>query len=439
MSLRSKLLLSLLPLYAVLVALAAQVRLSSPALFVACELTIAASAVLTWRLYRGLLRPVRLIEAGTAALAAQDFNLKFRPVGQPELDRLIGVYNQMLDALRQERVSQHEQAVLLERLIDASPAGVLILSFDDEITSANAAAARALGEPAAALAGRPVASLPAPWGPVLPGLAGGQAQAVRLPGGQLYRAAAAHFLDRGFQRRFVVLEELTEEMRQQEKQTYEQLIRLMSHEVNNSIGAVNSLLGSFQYYASQLAPDDRADYQQGLAVSMARNTQLADFIGRYARLVRLPPPAPHATDVHALLRDLGRLLAPQSAAQGVAWHWQLASEAPLMVLADSQQLAQALLNVAKNALEAIGPGGGNVWVHTTAQPPTLSLENDGPPLSPAVSQRLFTPFFSTKPGGQGIGLVLVRDILLAHGWAFRLETGASGRTAFTLALQPSGG
>jgi two-component system nitrogen regulation sensor histidine kinase NtrY len=436
MTLRLRLLLFLLPLYAVLIALAAQVRTSQPALFVACELTIVASALLTWRLYQSLVGPVRLIEAGTAALAAQDFNLKFKPVGQPELDRLVGVYNQMLDALREERVGQHEQAVLLERLLAASPAGILLLNFEGEIASANAAAARALGQPAAALLGQPVAGLPAPWGAVLAGLAGGDTQPVRLPSGRLYRAAAAHFLDRGFQRRFVVLEELTEELRQQEKQSYEQLIRLMSHEVNNSIGAVNSLLGSFGHYAPQLAPDDRLDYQEGLAVSIVRNTQLADFVAAYARLVRLPPPAPHPTEVHALLRDLGRLLAPQSAAQGVAWHWQLAPEGPLVVPADAQQLAQALLNVAKNALEAIGPAGGTIWVRTTTQPPTLAIENDGPALSPEVSQRLFTPFFSTKPGGQGIGLVLVRDILLAHGFGFRFETEASGRTVFAVQLQP---
>jgi len=436
MAFRTRLLLFLLPLYAVLFALAAQVRTSSPALFISCELTIVASGVLTWWLYRAFVRPVRLIEAGTAALAAQDFNLKFKPVGQPELDRLVTVYNHMLDALRQERVSQHEQSVLLERLLAASPAGILILDFEGQITSVNVAAGWALGQPVAALLGQPVAALPAPWGPVLATVAAGQPQPVRLPSGQTYRAAAAHFLDRGFQRRFVVLEELTEELRQQEKQAYEQLIRLMSHEVNNSIGAVNSLLGSFQHYAPQLAPDDRADYAEGLAVSIARNTQLADFIGRYARLVRLPPPTLLPTDVHALLRDLGRLLAAPSAAQGVAWHWQLAHEGPLIVPADAQQLAQALLNVAKNALEAIGPGGGKVWVRTTAQPPSLAFTNDGAPLSPAVSQRLFTPFFSTKPGGQGIGLVLVRDILLAHGFAFRLETEADGRTTFAVVLQP---
>jgi len=432
MSLRLKLVFFLVPLYAVLLTLAAQARTTNAPLFIACEVVLLSSLLLAWQLYRSFTRPVRLIEAGAAALAAQDFNLKFKPVGQPELDQLIGVYNRMLDALRQERVSQHEQSVLLERLIKASPAGILVLDFGGGITSANAAAARALALPAETLTGLAVAALPAPWGPLLATLAAGQPQAVRLPGGQTYRAAAAHFLDRGFQRRFVVLEELTEEIRAQEKQTYEQLIRLVAHEVNNSIGAVNSLLGSFRYYAPQLAPADQPDFAQALDVSITRNTQLADFVASYARLVRLPPPAPHLTDLHALLRGLGQLLAPKSAAQGVAWHWQLASEGPLLVQADSQQLTQALLNVAKNALEAIGPAGGSVWVSTTAQPLTLSIANDGAPLSPAVSQQLFTPFFSTKPGGQGIGLTLVRDIMLAHGFAFRLETEGDGRTVFTL-------
>lgn len=439
MPLRYRLLLFLFLLYGLLVTLLVAVRGTHPVLFVAGEAGLLGSAALAVGLYRGLLRPVRLIEAGTAAIRAQDFSLKFQPVGQPELDQLLGVYNQMLDALRQERLTQHEQHQLLQKLLAASPAGVLLLDFDERVASANAAAAQALGEPAAALTGRAVAVLPTPWGPVLAALAAGQPQLVRLPDGQTYRAAAAHFLDRGFPRRFVVLEELTREMRHQEKQTYEQLVRLIAHEVNNSIGAVNSLLDSFGHYAPQLDAPDQADFQLGLTVSRDRLAQLADFVGSYARLVRLPPPAPHTLDLHVLLRNLGQLLAAQSRAQGVRWHWELAGPGPLLIQADSQQLTQALLNVAKNALEAIGPDGGNVWVRTTAAPPTLVLENDGVALSPAVSQQLFTPFFSTKPGGQGIGLLLVRDILLAHEFPFRLEATLNGRTAFTVGLAALGG
>ena len=432
MSLRLKFLLFVIVIHAGLLGLAVQLRTTRPVLFVASEVLLLVSIVLTVQLYRGFVRPFQLIAAGTAALRAKDFSMKLLPVGQREMDQLIEVYNEMMAALRRERVGQHEKSVLLERLVQASPAGILILDFDGRIESANPAAARMLGVPAAGLPGRLPADLPGAWGPALADLPDHQPRALRLSGLATYRAHAARFLDRGFARRFLLLEELTHELIRQEKQAYEQLIRMMSHEINNSIGAVNSILTSFHHYAPQLAPADRPDYTQALDVSIARNTQLANFIANFAHLVRLPPPTPRPTDVHALLRGLGRLLQPQSEARRVAWHWHLAPE-PLVVALDAQQLEQALLNIAKNALEAIGHGG-NVWVHTTAAPPALVIENDGPALTPAVSQRLFTPFFSTKRDGQGIGLTLVRDILLAHDFAFQLQTEANGRTAFRIAL-----
>ena len=205
----------------------------------------------------------------------------------------------------------------------------------------------------------------------------------------------------------------------------------MAHEINNSIGAINSILHSFQHYAPQLAPPDRPDFTEALDVSIARNTRLANFIGSFARLVRLPAPAPQPTDVRALLRATARLLQPQSIERRIQWHLDLPDE-PLMVPLDAQQLEQALLNVAKNALEAIGHDGGNIWVRATRHPLALTIENDGPALTPEVQQRLFTPFFSTKRDGQGIGLTLVRDVLLAHGFRFRLDTNAAGRTAFSI-------
>jgi signal transduction histidine kinase len=299
----------------------------------------------------------------------------------------------------------------------------------------NAAAERFLGQPAAALHGQLPAELPSAWGPALAALAENQPQSLRLSGLQTYRAHAAHFLDRGFTRRFIVLEELTNELIQQEKAAYGKLIRMMSHEINNSIGAINSILHSFYHYAPQLSPDDQPDYTQALDVSIARNTQLANFIGNFARLVRLPPPAPQPTDLHALLRSICRLLQPQSEERHIKWYMEFPTT-PLFLSMDAQQMEQALLNIAKNALEAIGQDG-SIWVRTTAQPPAVIIENDGPPLTPEVSQRLFTPFFSTKRDGQGIGLTLVRDILLAHGFTFQLQTEATGHTAFRINLLQS--
>ena len=432
MSLRVKFLLFVVVIHAVLVALAAQLRTTNAVLFIATELLLLGSLVLSAQLYRGFVRPLQLIAAGTAAMQARDFTLKFVPVGQREMDQLIGIYNTMIDALRRERVSQHEKSILLERLIEASPAGILVLDFEGNVEQANAAAVRFVGQPQGPWLGQPLRALPGPWGPALGALAEGQPRALRLSGLQAYRAHAAHFLDRGFTRRFVVLEELTQELIKQEKQAYEQLIRLMSHEINNSIGAINSILGSFRHYAPQLAPVDRPDFTEALDVSIARNTQMASFIADFARLVRLPAPQLAPTDVHALLRNLGRLLGPQSDERRVAWHWELAA-APLIIEADAPQLEQALLNVAKNALEAIGEDG-NIWVRTTDNPFIVSIENDGAPLTAEVRERLFTAFFSTKRGGQGIGLTLVRDVLLAHGFAFGLASGPGGRTAFTIDL-----
>ncbi|GAB2691543.1 sensor histidine kinase [Hymenobacter frigidus] len=430
MTLRLKFILFVVLIHAVLIALAAQLRTTNPALFIGSEVLLLVSIVLTVQLYQGFVRPFQLIAAGTAAIQAKDFSMKFVPVGQREMDQLITVYNQMIDALRRERVSQHEKSMLLERLIQASPAGILVLDFEGRIESANAAAARFMGQPAAALPGQLPAALPGAWGPALAALTESQPQMLRLSGLATYRATAAHFLDRGFTRRFVVLEELTRELIRQEKQAYEQLIRMMAHEINNSIGAINSILHSFHHYAPQLAADDEPDFTQALDVSITRNTQLANFIGSFARLVRLPPPTRQPTDVHALLHGIGRLLQPQSEQRQVQWHWALAAE-PLIISLDAQQLEQALLNVVKNALEAIGENG-NVWVRTTAEPPTLIIENDGTSLTPEVSQQLFTPFFSTKRDGQGIGLTLVRDILLAHGFTFSLQAEPNGRTAFRI-------
>ena len=432
MSLRVKFLLFVVLIHAVLIVLAGQVMQTNAALFVGLEGLLLVSIGLTVQLYRGFVRPFELIAAGTAAMQAQDFSLKFVPVGQREMDQLIGVYNGMIDALRRERVSQHEKSHLLESLIRASPAGVLLLSFEGTMESVNPAGERLLGQPAAALLGQRPADLPGEWGAALARLTEAEPQIVRLSGLQTYRASCSHFLDRGFARRFIVLEELTRELIRQEKQAYEQLIRMMSHEVNNSIGAINSLLHSFHHYTPQLAPADQPDFREALDVAIQRNTNLVNFTAGFAHLVRLPPPQPQPTDVHELLRRLARLLHVPAQNRRITWHQELAV-GELIVCLDAQQLEQALLNIGKNALEAIGENG-NVWVRTTLSPPTLVIENDGPALAPEVQRRLFTPFFSTKRDGQGIGLTLTRDILLQHNFRFSLGTQENGRTAFTVWL-----
>ncbi|MBC8083818.1 MAG: HAMP domain-containing protein, partial [Hymenobacter sp.] len=150
MTLRVKFLLFVTIIHGVLIVLAGQVLRTNAPLFVGLEVLLLVSGVLTMQLYRGFVRPFQLIAAGTEAIRAKDFSLKFVPVGQREMDQLIDVYNHMMDELRRERVTQYEKSLLLESLIQASPAGVLLLTFDGRIEGVNPAAERMLGQPAAA-------------------------------------------------------------------------------------------------------------------------------------------------------------------------------------------------------------------------------------------------------------------------------------------------
>ncbi|SMB87984.1 PAS/PAC sensor signal transduction histidine kinase [Hymenobacter roseosalivarius DSM 11622] len=432
MTLRVKFLLFVVIIHGVLIVLAAQLVRTNTVLFLVTEALLVVSIILTTQLYRGFVRPFQLIAAGTAAIRAKDFSLKFVPVGQREMDQLIDVYNHMIDELRRERVAQHEKSLLLERLIQASPAGILILDFDGKTEATNPAAERFLGLTSQHLIGQPPAALPGDWGAFLSQLKPNEPQIVQLSGMQTYRASRGHFLDRGFTRYFILLEELTEALIRQEKQAYEKLIRMMSHEINNSIGAINSILQSFHHYAPQLTSPDQSDFREALDVSIARNTHLANFIAGFANLVRLPAPTRRSCDVHALLRATHRLMQVPSERRQVAWHWDLAPE-PLRADLDAQQLEQVLINITKNALESIGDNG-KIIIRTRLHPPLLQVEDDGPGIAPEAQRRLFTPFFSTKRDGQGIGLTLIRDILLQHGLRFSLETVEGRRTVFSVWL-----
>ncbi|UOQ82224.1 sensor histidine kinase [Hymenobacter sp. 5414T-23] len=249
MTLRVQFLLFVVLIHAVLIVLAAQIMRTNAPLFLGLEALLGVSIYLTVRLYKGFVRPFQLIAAGTEAIRAKDFSMKFVPVGQREMDQLIDVYNHMIDELRNERVTQHEKSYLLESLIQASPAGVLLLTFDGRIEGVNPAAEHMLGLSTKQLLGERPDQLPGDWGPALANLSEQEPQVVQLSGIQTYRAHCSRFVDRGFTRRFIMLEELTQDLIRQEKQAYGKLIRMMSHEINNSIGAINSILQSFHYYA----------------------------------------------------------------------------------------------------------------------------------------------------------------------------------------------
>ena len=219
----------------------------------AAELVFVISFALGLGLLRSFARSLDFVRDSAQLLEDSDFMSRVREVGEPDIDRLVRVYNRMVGSLRDERVRIEEQHQFLARVLRESPGGILVLDFERRIELINPAAARLLQTRGADVVGAAFASIDRPLVAQLDALTAGESRVVTIWGGRRVRAAHGTFVDRGFRRSFYLLEELTEELRQSEKAAYEKLIRMLSHEVNNTVGASNSLLNSCLSYASQLA------------------------------------------------------------------------------------------------------------------------------------------------------------------------------------------
>lgn len=370
---------------------------------------------------------------GAELLRAGELGTRFRPGGTPELDSLVSLFNEMLARLQAERVRQEEGQAFLEKVLDASPLGVVTLDLDGKVDAVSRAAAILLGADAATLRGRPLSEAAGALAEALAELPPGGSRVVPLGGGRRVRARRSHFLDRGFPRTFFLLDELTEELRLSEKAAYEKLIRMTSHEVNNTGAAVGSLLGSLLSLAPRVPEEDRADFVEALGVSKERTERLNAFMRSLAEVVRVPAPRLAPTEPNGLVRSVLLLLRPLAERHGVAL--ALEADAALRpVRLDAALFEQALFNVVKNGIEAAGRGG-SVTVRTFAESPgRIEVVDTGPGIPPDVERQLFTPFFTTKPEGQGVGLTFVREVLAAHGFACSLAGPPGGPTRFEVRL-----
>jgi len=416
MTLRTKLLLWFIALHLVFAGLAVVVLMEHQTWLFAVELFFAISVVISYRLVTALFVPLELIRTGSELISERDFTSRFVPIGQPEMDRLIEIYNAMIDRLRDERLAAEEQQQLLQKIVEASPSGIVICDFDGEIQQANPAARRLLVEPAVAEA--------------LPLVTPGESRLVTLAGARRLKVWHAEFRDRGFAKTFFVLEEMTEELRLTEKTAYEKLIRMMSHEVNNSVGAVRSLLESVLRYAEQVSPDDRNDFTNALTIAAARIESLNRFMTGFADVVRLPPPHPREVALATVVEDIAMLLRPELEQRRITLRMDVARETA--VRADQSQFEQVIINVLRNAMESIGHEGE---IAVLFRGGVLTITDTGHGIDPEARDELFTPFFTTKREGRGLGLTIVSEILTNHHLPFTLQNreggGAEFRVTFT--------
>jgi two-component system nitrogen regulation sensor histidine kinase NtrY len=370
------------------------------------------SIVLSYRLVRALFVPLDLISTGAELMNERDFSSRFVPVGQPEMDALIGVYNEMIDRLHEERLATEEQQQLLQKIVDASPSGIVICDFEGAVQQMNPAARRLLRDDVL----REMQSI-----------GHGESRLLPLDGSRRIRIQRAEFRDRGFAKSFFIVEELTDELRLSEKTAYDKLIRMVSHEVNNSVGAVRSLLESLRIYGRDVRTDDREDFDNAITIASSRMDALNRFVGDFAEVVRIPQPHRRRFEVADVIQQISTLLAPDLRDKNIRLTQNL--DKSVTIDADRSQFEQVILNVIRNAEEAIGRDGE---ITVVVRPGCVSVSDTGHGITDSVRKELFTPFFSTKRNGRGLGLVLVQEILANHGFGFALENRASGGAEFRI-------
>ncbi len=382
-------------------------------------------------IYRRIMRPLKQISEGLLRLKEQDFTVRLEETGDHLTDQMVKVFNGMMQHIRTERAHIRSQHHFLDLLIDASPLGIVILGFDEDITRANPAALRILGFNGESIEGKKLKELGSDLCVALSVINEERDLILRLNGYQRYHIRRAGFYDRGFNHPFLIIEELTQEMVRTERESYTRVIRMMSHEVNNTVGAINSILQSMLLFLE--SEDDKSDpYLQALKVAIKRNEGLDQFMSNFAHVVKLPQPSVVKFDLIQLLQSVILLNRALSIEKKTLLRLEIDCDEPVWVIGDYSMLEQALINMVKNAIEASFQDG-EVLIEWKNRERCLVVSNDGIELSEEVKERLFSPFFSTKPNGQGIGLILIREIFSKHHFKFSFTSNA-GKSEFKVWL-----
>jgi nitrogen fixation/metabolism regulation signal transduction histidine kinase len=401
------LLLSLLivGLFALLMRLTCNVH---PTIFYVAEGMLVVVLIFLVVFYRKVIRPIDTLTGGMELLRDQDMSTTLAPSGQKETDEIVKTFNALITRLRNEHLRLDEQNSFLNLLIDASPMGVILCDLSGNVKSMNPAAQKML-TPAISEA---MKTLPL-----------GEDTTLRLSNSQIYHLSHLSFLDRGYQHPFFLIESLTSEVMKAEKVAYEKVIRMIAHEVNNNVAGIVSTL---DLIGEELHSDTS---KEALDASRERTQKMAEFVTRFANVVKIPEPQLTLCDLSEEVEACHSFLEGLCQTHHIHLTFHLTDEA-IPVHLDTTLFQQALVNIVKNAIESITDKGE---ITITTVPKTLTITDNGRGISPEVAQHIFTPFYSTKPQGQGLGLLLIRDILTKHGCTFTLLTSPDdGLTRFTI-------
>jgi nitrogen fixation/metabolism regulation signal transduction histidine kinase len=378
-----------------------------------------------------VVRPLGTLANMLAALREGDFSIRARVTdGSDALSLAFMEVNALEELLRNQRLGAVEATETLRKVLEEIDVAVFAFDPDRTLRIVNRTAEQLLAQPAARLIGKTASELR--LADTLTGIAPRTLE-VSFPGGtgrwELRRSVVRQ---EGYPLQLIALSDLSRALREEERQAWKRIIRVLSHEINNSLAPIKSISGSLQRMLgrSDLPDDMSEDVERGLEVISSRAEGLGRFMASYAKLARLPSPDLADVRVAPLVRGVAdletRIAVEVHAGEDVA------------IRADPDQLEQALINLVRNAVDAtLEAEGSRVAIRWDVEADKLHLlvEDEGPGL--ADTGNLFVPFYTTKQGGSGIGLVLSRQIAEGHGGSLVLENRHDARGARARMVLPT--
>jgi PAS domain S-box-containing protein len=366
-----------------------------------------------------VVRPLQTLSNMLAALREGDYSIRARGAERDDALGLAFLESNLLgETLRAQRLGAMEATTLLRTVMAEIDVAIFAFDHDGKLRLVNRASERLLDQPAERLLGRTAsqAGLAAYMEGESP-----RTMDATFPGGSgRWELRRGTFRQDGLPHVLLVIADVSKTLREQELVAWQRIVRVLSHEINNSLAPIKSLSGSMRSLLdrSPRPTDLDTDLRRALDVIGGRSEGLVRFMSAYARLAKLPAPNRAGVDVAEWVNRVAALETRLSV--GVI------AGPPMTILADGDQLDQMLINVIRNAVDASLPASGSVKVTWGRLNGSVSVRviDDGPGLP--ESGNLFVPFFTTKPQGSGIGLVLSRQIAEAHGGTFALENRADG-------------
>ncbi len=361
------------------------------------------------------------LDDGLRAFRDGDFSMRLAPGGDEQTMEIKQLYNEVADELRIQRADVYQKELLLDTILQRTPVAVLLVNSADRVVYSNVAA-RDLFSGGGRIDGLHFSPLLADVvEPIRDALHTGTDAIVVVPGAE--HEETFHISQRTFrlntlQHRLILVERLTAELRRQEVTVWKKAIRVINHEINNTIAPISSLFHSARI--AQEKPDRQHKLGEIYDAIDERLAFLRSFLESYAQFARLPTPRKQTTRWSEILPDVRAL-----------YEFRVEGDVRAEVCVDRAQIQQVLINLIKNAHES---GSDPASIVVSLQRNFLRVSDAGRGMSEDVLRQALVPFYSTKQGGTGVGLALSNEIIEAHGGRMRLEARPGGGTVVTVWL-----